>query len=113
MKGKVVPDEYDERTFCAYDSDASTAYGLSAFGLLLLSQAVVSAATRCLCFVSRWYGMGLAPRAVVRGSAPFRDRSLSRIGSVYVAFWKVTLKYTLDGPKCTLSRIKRDSDVPT
>ncbi|XP_065038080.1 uncharacterized protein LOC103991878 isoform X2 [Musa acuminata AAA Group] len=48
--GKVVPDEYDERTFCAYDSDASTAYGLSAFGLLLLSQAVVSAATRCLCF---------------------------------------------------------------
>lgn len=50
MKGKVVPDEYDERTFCAYDSDASTAYGLSAFGLLLLSQAVVSAATRCLCF---------------------------------------------------------------
>ncbi|WOK93381.1 hypothetical protein Cni_G02078 [Canna indica] len=47
--GKVVPDEYDERTYCSYDTDASTAYGLSAFALLLLTQAVISVATRCLC----------------------------------------------------------------
>ncbi|XP_074575808.1 uncharacterized protein LOC141832218 [Curcuma longa] len=53
--GKVVVDEYDERTYCLYDSDASTAYGLSAFVLILLTQVAVSAATRCLCC-----GRGLA-----------------------------------------------------
>lgn len=45
----MVPDEYDERSFCSYDSDASTTYGLSAFALLLLSQLLVMASTRCLC----------------------------------------------------------------
>ncbi|KAL8105903.1 uncharacterized protein LOC141678508 [Apium graveolens] len=52
---KVVPDKYDERTYCLYDSDASTAYGLSAFGLLLISQTVVNGVTKCFCF-----GKGLA-----------------------------------------------------
>jgi len=47
---KVVPDEYDERTYCVYASDASTVYGLSAFGLLLISQTVLNGVTRCLCF---------------------------------------------------------------
>ncbi|XP_021614823.2 uncharacterized protein LOC110616679 [Manihot esculenta] len=47
---KVVPDQYDERTYCVYTTDASTVYGLAAFGLLLLSQAVVNGVTRCLCF---------------------------------------------------------------
>ncbi|CAK9140325.1 unnamed protein product [Ilex paraguariensis] len=47
---KVVPDEYDERTYCVYGSDASTAYGLAAFGLLLISQTVVNGVTKCLCF---------------------------------------------------------------
>ncbi|XP_021896328.1 uncharacterized protein LOC110813474 [Carica papaya] len=47
---KVVPDKYDDRTYCVYTTDASTAYGLSAFGLLLISQVVVSGITRCLCF---------------------------------------------------------------
>ncbi|KAL5726538.1 hypothetical protein ACHQM5_009576 [Ranunculus cassubicifolius] len=47
---KVVPDKYDERTLCVYDSDASTMYGLTAFGLLLLSQILVHGVTRCLCF---------------------------------------------------------------
>ncbi|GAV69151.1 DUF1218 domain-containing protein [Cephalotus follicularis] len=46
----VHPDEYDERTFCVYSKDASTVYGLTAFGLLLISQTVVNAVTRCLCF---------------------------------------------------------------
>uniref|UniRef100_K3YKD4 Fiber protein Fb34 n=1 Tax=Setaria italica TaxID=4555 RepID=K3YKD4_SETIT len=48
--GKVVPDEYDDRSYCLYDSDASTVYGVSAFFVLLLQQAIVTAATRCLCF---------------------------------------------------------------
>ncbi|KVI05386.1 uncharacterized protein LOC112524064 [Cynara cardunculus var. scolymus] len=60
---KVVPDQYDESTYCVYASDASTAYGLSAFGLLLISQTVVNGVTKCLCF-----GKGL-----VRG----RSRTLS------------------------------------
>ncbi|CAH1429054.1 protein DESIGUAL 2 [Lactuca sativa] len=47
---KVVPDQYDEYDYCVYASDASTAYGLSAFGLLLISQTVVSGVTKCLCF---------------------------------------------------------------
>ncbi|MBA0855853.1 hypothetical protein Goshw_020105, partial [Gossypium schwendimanii] len=47
---EVVPDQYDERTYCLYSTDASTVYGLSAFGLLLLSQVVVNGVTRCLCF---------------------------------------------------------------
>ncbi|CAN0916235.1 hypothetical protein LINGRAHAP2_LOCUS29606 [Linum grandiflorum] len=46
----VVPDKYDESTFCMYDTDASTVYGLAAFGLLLISQTVVHGVTRCLCF---------------------------------------------------------------
>ncbi|GLT43507.1 hypothetical protein SLA2020_174490 [Shorea laevis] len=47
---KVVPDEYDERTYCVYTTDASTVYGMSAFALLLISQVVVNGVTRCLCF---------------------------------------------------------------
>ncbi|OMO64675.1 hypothetical protein CCACVL1_21616 [Corchorus capsularis] len=47
---KVEPDQYDERTYCVYTTDASTVYGLSAFGLLLLSQIVLNGVTRCLCF---------------------------------------------------------------
>ncbi|CAA6673226.1 unnamed protein product [Spirodela intermedia] len=47
--GKVVPDEYDERTYCVYGSDASTTYGLAAAGLLLVSHAVLNGVTGCLC----------------------------------------------------------------
>ncbi|KAM1081949.1 hypothetical protein ACFX13_021019 [Malus domestica] len=46
---KIVPDEYDERTYCVYGTDASTVYGLAACGLLLVSQAVINGVTRCLC----------------------------------------------------------------
>ncbi|XP_050224391.2 reticulon-like protein B14 [Mercurialis annua] len=46
---EVLPDKYDERTYCKYTTDASTVYGLGAFGLLLISQAVVNGVTRCLC----------------------------------------------------------------
>ncbi|XP_027365740.1 uncharacterized protein LOC113872407 [Abrus precatorius] len=48
-EAKVVPDEYDDRTFCVYTTDASTVYGLAAVALLLLSHAVLNAVTRCLC----------------------------------------------------------------
>ncbi|KAK7357748.1 hypothetical protein VNO80_17044 [Phaseolus coccineus] len=48
-EAKVLPDEYDDRTFCVYTTDASTIYGLAAVALLLLSQAVLNAVTRCLC----------------------------------------------------------------
>lgn len=51
--GRVVPDMYDEYTYCSYNSDASTAYGLAAFGLLLLSQTLLSTVTKCFCFRSR------------------------------------------------------------
>ncbi|KAI3714380.1 hypothetical protein L1987_72980 [Smallanthus sonchifolius] len=47
---KAVPDESDEYWYCAYTSSASTEYGLLAFGLLLISQTVVNAVTKCLCF---------------------------------------------------------------
>lgn len=50
VKAKVVPDMYDEKSYCVYESDASTLYGLTAFGLLLISQALLNAVTRCLCF---------------------------------------------------------------
>ena len=49
FQAKVIPDEYDERTFCVYTTDASTVYGVAAFSLLLLSQTVLNAVTRCLC----------------------------------------------------------------
>ncbi|XP_020596723.1 uncharacterized protein LOC110036587 [Phalaenopsis equestris] len=61
--GRVVPDEYDDRTFCVYDSDASTVYGLSAFAALLVSQAVMSAATKCLCLGSALAGVRVGRRA--------------------------------------------------
>lgn len=47
--GKVVPDEYDERSYCIYDTDASTVYGVAAFFVLLLAQVLVTGVTRCLC----------------------------------------------------------------
>ncbi|XP_052184119.1 uncharacterized protein LOC127796162 [Diospyros lotus] len=53
---KVVPDQYDEKTYCLYDSDASTAYGLAAFGLLLISQTVVNGVTKCFCFSKGLFG---------------------------------------------------------
>ncbi|EES14816.1 hypothetical protein BDA96_07G100600 [Sorghum bicolor] len=63
--GKVVPDEYDERSYCLYDTDASTVYGVSAFFVLLLQQAIVTAATRCLCFGPVLSSRGCAVTAFV------------------------------------------------
>ncbi|CAL0316408.1 unnamed protein product [Lupinus luteus] len=48
-KAEMVPDEYDNRTYCVYTSDASTDYGLAAVVILTLAQVVVITVTRCLC----------------------------------------------------------------
>ncbi|EPS69645.1 hypothetical protein M569_05119, partial [Genlisea aurea] len=45
----VVPDEYDEKTYCSYATDASTVYGLSAFVLLAVAQALLNGVTKCFC----------------------------------------------------------------
>ncbi|KAJ4830440.1 hypothetical protein Tsubulata_029845 [Turnera subulata] len=84
---KVVPDEYDETTYCVYGTDASTVYGLAAFGLLLVSQSVVHGVTRCLCcgkglvrggssytcailfFVLSWISFLAAEACLIAGSA--------------------------------------------
>ncbi|PWZ43431.1 hypothetical protein Zm00014a_021182 [Zea mays] len=71
--GKVMPDEYDERSYCLYDTDASTVYGVSAFFVLLLQQAIVNAATWCLCFGPVLSSRGCAVTAFV----------LSWLGIVY------------------------------
>lgn len=64
-QAKVVPDEYDDRTFCVYTTDASTVYGLAALALLLLSHAVLNAVTRCLCCGKGLVSGGSATCAVV------------------------------------------------
>ncbi|KAL3501769.1 hypothetical protein ACH5RR_036218 [Cinchona calisaya] len=46
---KVVVDNEAIYTYCAYGSDASTVYGLSAFGSLLISQTILIGVTKCLC----------------------------------------------------------------
>ncbi|CAI8605027.1 unnamed protein product [Vicia faba] len=85
-QAKVVPDEYDDRSFCVYTTDASTVYGLAACSLLLLSQAILYAVTRCLCcgkglvsgcsttcavffFVLSWLGFLGAEACLLAGSA--------------------------------------------
>nr|AEX55242.1 unknown [Allium sativum] len=63
--GKVQPDEYDDRTYCVYDTDASTVYGLSAFMLVLVSQVAVNGVTRCLCFGKRVLASGASKKCAV------------------------------------------------
>ncbi|CAI9779099.1 unnamed protein product [Fraxinus pennsylvanica] len=60
----VVPDKYDEKTYCLYGTDASTVYGLAAFGLLLISQTVVNGVTKCLCFGRGMMGGGSTSCAI-------------------------------------------------
>ncbi|MQL79840.1 hypothetical protein Taro_012297 [Colocasia esculenta] len=69
--GKVLPDQYDERAYCVYGSDASTVYGLAAAGLLFVSHAAVNVVTRCLCF-GRGLGGGPRCRAICFFSASWK-----------------------------------------
>ncbi|ERN17263.1 uncharacterized protein LOC18445597 [Amborella trichopoda] len=54
--GKVVPDKYDEATYCVYDSDIATGLGLGAFFAVLLAQGLLMSVIKCLCC-----GRGLTP----------------------------------------------------
>ncbi|XP_072960376.1 uncharacterized protein [Typha angustifolia] len=45
----VVPDSEKNYTYCVYDSDISTGYGVGALLFLLLSQILVTVASKCFC----------------------------------------------------------------
>lgn len=47
--GRVVPDKYDELSYCVYDSDMATGYGAAAAVLLLGSHLLLHSLSRCLC----------------------------------------------------------------
>ncbi|WOL09842.1 hypothetical protein Cni_G18595 [Canna indica] len=46
---QVVPDSEKAYTYCVYDSDIATGFGVGALLFLLLSQILIMAATRCYC----------------------------------------------------------------
>ncbi|XP_064976958.1 uncharacterized protein LOC135619162 [Musa acuminata AAA Group] len=46
---QVVPDSEKEYTYCVYDSDIATGFGVGSLLLLLLSQLIITAVTRCYC----------------------------------------------------------------
>ncbi|KAL5230917.1 hypothetical protein ABZP36_029693 [Zizania latifolia] len=78
--GKVVPDEYDLRSYCLYDTDASTVYGVAAFFVLLLAQALVSTVTRCLCLGPALSSRGCAVTAFVLSWITFLTAEACLIG---------------------------------
>ncbi|XP_031500613.1 protein MODIFYING WALL LIGNIN-1-like [Nymphaea colorata] len=84
--GKVVPDEYDEQTYCLYSSDVATAYAIAALFLVSISQAIVMGITRCLCcgrghspeprrtssviyFIFSWVNFAVLASCLVAGAA--------------------------------------------
>ncbi|RWW42484.1 hypothetical protein BHE74_00051965 [Ensete ventricosum] len=48
-RNTVVPDSEKEYTYCVYDSDIATGFGVGSLLLLLLSQLIITAVTRCYC----------------------------------------------------------------
>ncbi|KAJ6813234.1 uncharacterized protein M6B38_144695 [Iris pallida] len=55
--GEIVHDSFNANTtFCVYDSDVSTGYGVGAFLFLFSSQSILMGVTKCMCF-----GRPLAP----------------------------------------------------
>ncbi|KAJ3678642.1 hypothetical protein LUZ60_002445 [Juncus effusus] len=46
---QVVPDEEKNYTYCVYDSDISTGYGVGALFLLLVSQIIIMVSSKCFC----------------------------------------------------------------
>lgn len=48
-QAQVVPDSEKEYTYCVYDSDIATGFGVGSLLLLLLSQLIITAVTRCYC----------------------------------------------------------------
>ncbi|KAI9085941.1 hypothetical protein K1719_032018 [Acacia pycnantha] len=45
----VVQDKEMNYNYCVYDSDISTGYGVGAFVLLMLSQVIITVASKCFC----------------------------------------------------------------
>lgn len=54
--GSVVTDERTNSTYCVYDSDIATGYGVGSFLFLISGQSIVMGVTKCMCF-----GIPLAP----------------------------------------------------
>ncbi|CAH8252184.1 unnamed protein product [Arabidopsis lyrata] len=54
--GKSIQDPITNTTFCVYDSDVATGYGVGAFLFLLSSESLLMGVTKCMCF-----GRPLAP----------------------------------------------------
>lgn len=55
--GSIVTDPVNANiTYCVYDSDVATGYGVGSFLFLLSAQSVLMAVTKCMCF-----GIPLAP----------------------------------------------------
>ncbi|KAI0500933.1 hypothetical protein KFK09_019151 [Dendrobium nobile] len=48
-KAQVVPDSEKNYTYCVYDSDIATGFGVGALLFLLASQILVMAASKCFC----------------------------------------------------------------
>ncbi|KAK6921742.1 DESIGUAL/Modifying wall lignin-1/2 [Dillenia turbinata] len=54
--GHVVEDDRSNRTYCVYNSDVATGYGVGGFLFLLTSESLLMGVTKCMCF-----GRPLAP----------------------------------------------------
>ncbi|CAA0818586.1 Protein of unknown function (DUF1218 [Striga hermonthica] len=54
--GTLHTDEITNRTYCVYNSDVATGYGVGAFLFLLSSESLLIGVTKCMCF-----GRPLAP----------------------------------------------------
>ncbi|KMZ59031.1 hypothetical protein ZOSMA_70G00450 [Zostera marina] len=48
--GEKFPDQATNSTYCVYDSDVATGYGVGAFLFLLTGQSLLMVVTRCMCF---------------------------------------------------------------
>ncbi|GLT91808.1 hypothetical protein SLE2022_096800 [Rubroshorea leprosula] len=54
--GTIVKDDSSNATYCVYNSDVATGYGVGAFLFLLSSESLLMGVTKCMCF-----GRPLAP----------------------------------------------------
>jgi hypothetical protein len=90
----VVPDEYDERSYCLYDTDASTVYGVCAFFVLLLAQLLVTGVTRCLCFGPALSSRGCAVAAfAVSWCAFLLNPRFGSIRALFVGCTEICFSY--------------------
>lgn len=55
-QGHVTPIENTNQTYCVYNSDVATGYGVGGFLFLLSSESLLMGVTKCMCF-----GRPLAP----------------------------------------------------